>query len=49
MEEWVEILKSEYDQLKLDSKILEALRTHGVDNWEWYDDALSTVEELNDD
>jgi hypothetical protein len=34
------ITKEEYDRLLEDSRILNALRRHGVDNWEWYDDAI---------
>ncbi len=26
-------------------RILDALYAHGVDNWEWYDDAMDDLEE----
>lgn len=38
--ETVTITKSEYDQLRSDSATLAALRAGGVENWEWYEDAL---------
>lgn len=34
-ERYAELLKAE--------KTLTALRNHGVDNWEWYDDAMNDV------
>ena len=49
MEERVEILKSEYERLVKADRILTALMAGGVDNWEFYDDAMSTIEESNDD
>jgi len=38
----VEITKKEYESLLRDSAILRALESGGVDNWEWYDEALSS-------
>lgn len=40
----VTISRDEYDSLKRDSRMLEALRSAGVDNWEGYDDALDMLE-----
>lgn len=37
------ISKKEYDQLKEDSNLLEALRQSGVDNWDGWSDALNLV------
>lgn len=39
--EMVTIPKTEYSELCADSKILNCLRNAGVDNWEWYDDAIA--------
>lgn len=41
MEETVTIPKSEYDSLKDDEATLRLLEAAGVDNWEWYGDALA--------
>lgn len=38
--EMVTIPKSEYSKLCDDSHILNCLRNAGVDNWEWFDDAM---------
>jgi len=43
-EEMVTITKKEYDKLVEDSKLLDALHSGGVDNWEWYEDAIEAVE-----
>jgi hypothetical protein len=43
-EEMVTISKEEYDDLLQDQKILQCLQRAGVDNWEWYDDALSDID-----
>lgn len=40
----VTISRAEHDKLKRDSRMLEALRSAGVDNWEGYDDALDMLE-----
>lgn len=40
----VTISRDEYDSLKRDSRMLEALRSAGVDNWEGYDDALAMLD-----
>ena len=37
--ETVTILKSEYESLLRDAKLLMALENGGVDNWEWYGEA----------
>ena len=41
----VTIPAEKYELLKKDSMILNALRNAGVDNWEWYDDALNDLRE----
>lgn len=41
--EMISIPVSEYRQLLEDSTILEALYAGGVDNWEWYEDALANI------
>jgi hypothetical protein len=47
--ETVTILKETYDELVKDQAILDALYASGVDNWEWYDDAMKSLEEDTDD
>ncbi len=39
----ITITKAEHDRLCEDSAVLNALRNAGVDNWQWYDDALATL------
>ena len=39
------LLRSTYDQLVRDAYMLECLRNHGVDDWEYYDDAMDDYEE----
>jgi len=34
----------EIQQMQKDAKVLAALRANGVDNWEYYDDALDSLE-----
>lgn len=41
----VTIPKSVFDDLMHDQKILAALHRNGVENWEWYEDAIDGVEE----
>ena len=41
MEEKVEIGKTEYENLRRDTIKLEALEEAGVDNWEWYGEAMT--------
>lgn len=41
----VTITKAEYEILKDDSKLLNCLYRHGVDNWEGYEDALDSIGE----
>lgn len=43
--ETVTISKELYEELIRDSKVLNALRAAGVDNWEWYDDALESLDD----
>lgn len=40
MEGIVTISKKEYDKLTKDSRKLRALEDGGVNNWEWYSEAL---------
>jgi len=40
-EEMVTITKAEYDVLKQDQFKLDCLERGGVDNWEWYGEALN--------
>lgn len=44
--EMVTLSKKEYDELVEDSMFLEALRMNGVDNWDWYDEAVKTFQEM---
>lgn len=34
-----------YEELLDKEKILDALHRGGVDNWEWYDEAVASIEE----
>ena len=43
--ETVTITKEEYESLLEDSKILTALYAGGVDNWEWFDASMESLEE----
>ncbi len=36
----ITVSKRLYDELLDDSEMLRALRNHGVDNWEGYDEAI---------
>ncbi len=42
-EQTVTILRSEYDELKQDQRLLYALQGAGVDNWEGYDFAMEDM------
>lgn len=44
-EETVTISKKYLEELERESRILSALYAAGVDNWEWYDDALADIED----
>lgn len=44
----VQISKYEYKKLVHDQKVLNALYAGGVDNWEWYDASLETLETDNE-
>jgi len=35
----------EYDDLLRQAEILQALEDAGVDNWEWYGEAMRTISE----
>ena len=49
MEEQYLIDKSTLEFLLTSAKKLQALEHAGVDNWEWYAQAISEFEELNGD
>lgn len=40
MEETVTITKKHYNDLLEDSRLLQCLQNAGVDNWDWYSEAL---------
>ncbi len=42
MEPKIEITIKEYENLKRSASMLQALEASGVDNWEWYSEALSS-------
>lgn len=42
--EMICIPKAEYTQLLRRDAILDALERNGVDNWDWYGDAIASVE-----
>lgn len=44
----VTISMKEYKELTEASAILDALYAAGVDNWEWYGDALDAMEDKDD-
>ena len=44
VEETITITKKLYDELVESQNILDALYSHGVDNWEWYGDAMEDLE-----
>jgi hypothetical protein len=41
--ETITIPKSQYDELIMDQRKLDALERHGVDNWDWYGDAMAEI------
>lgn len=45
MEESITISKKEYDSLKDSALLLQALEQSGVDNWDWYGDAMDLYRE----
>ena len=45
IKETVTISKREYEELLASVKVLNALQEFGVDNWEGYGDAMSSLEE----
>ena len=47
--EHITISVEEYESLKHDSAFLNALHAAGVDNWEWYGEALAILEEDEED
>jgi hypothetical protein len=46
-EETVTITKKQYQELLDDSLILNCLRNNGVDNWEWYGEAMDEYRRVN--
>lgn len=46
MSEQVTIHKKRYDDLLESERILNALYAGGVDNWEWYEEALGNMEDV---
>jgi len=44
----VTITKKEYESLLRDSAFLNALECAGVDNWDYYDDALESFNKENE-
>lgn len=50
--ETVTISKDEYETLKRDQLFLHCLESNGVDNWDWYDEAVreydDSLKQLND-
>jgi hypothetical protein len=46
MTDQVTISQEEYDDLRQDSLFLAALREAGVDNWEWYGEAINRFQEM---
>ncbi len=47
-EEMVSISKKEYETLKDNSLLLECLERGGVDNWEWYGEAMKEYAKLSE-
>ena len=45
MEEMVEITKARHEELLEAEAKLDALRAHGVDNWDGYGDAMEYLEQ----
>jgi hypothetical protein len=39
------ITRKEYDDLCYSRRVLDALYAGGVDNWEWYGDSLSEIDD----
>jgi hypothetical protein len=44
----VTITEEEYNRLKECERFLDCLRAAGVDNWEWFSEALKMMSEYND-
>jgi hypothetical protein len=43
---FVRIPRDEYEKLKDDSLLLRCLENGGVDNWEWYGEAIRSYNKL---
>ena len=41
----IEITEERYKELMHSEKVLNALYAGGVDNWDWYDESLSELED----
>ena len=44
--ETVTLLREEYEQLQKDSLFLDILKSAGVDNWDFYDEAIEAFLEV---
>ncbi len=42
----ISISMKEYDSLMRDRRILECLRACGVDNWDYFDDAMDMLDDI---
>jgi hypothetical protein len=49
MPDQVTISQEEYDYLRQNSLFLMALRQAGVDNWEWYGEAVTRYQEMTEE
>ena len=49
MNDTITITREEYHGLKNNSLLLSILQDYGVDNWEWYDDALDEYKKYIDE
>ena len=49
IDDTVNVPRNEYEDLLERSAFLAALEDSGVDNWEWYDEAVNTYNERNED
>lgn len=45
----VEISEERYKALLKSERVLEVLYANGVTNWEWWDDAMDDLEDMEDD
>lgn len=45
----IQLTEAEYKKLKDAERKLRALEANGVDNWEWYDYAMESMEKEDED